>query len=103
MEWEPLDPMYSETLVLRVDGWEVARVNQRIDGKGWACWVNRHLRDFKRHRYVIAPSASTGMRWAGRWTAPRLARIRRELPTLQPGPAGIRINVYPACNPDGRG
>lgn len=102
MDWQPLDPRYPETFVLLVDGWEVARVHERVDGRGWASTVNRHLRDHRRQHYVVARTAAAGMRWAERWTRPRLARIRSELPFLVPGPAGIRISAYPECNPDPR-
>ncbi len=102
MEWEPLSVYYPGIWVLRIEHTEVARVNQRVDGRGWLSQVNRHQRDHGRRLWVLAPSERAAKRWAERWTRANLPHILDELPGLTKGPAGINIAVYPACNPDPR-
>lgn len=98
--WGLMAPQFVGIHILLLDFTELARVSERVSGDGWLSTVNRHQRDSRRHLSIIAPSERAAKRWAERWVCANLARIRSALPGLEPGPAGIRVAVYPACNPE---
>lgn len=98
--WTPTGYNPPGIFTLEVRGVEVARVNERVDGRGWLSEVNRHLRDRARRRYVVVRSQRLAMLWAERWTRAHLARIVPQLPYTVRGMAGIMVREYPATNPE---
>lgn len=100
MEWINPEPWTQPTLlVLKVNGWEVARVGDRVGGDTWLSTVNRHVRDWRKHLRIITPSRSLAIRCAERYTRAHLARILTELPEMRAGPCGATL-WYPPTNPD---
>lgn len=99
LHWEPMSPWITHVWLLRLGPDEVARVLKRADGAGWVSTVARHRQNYARRLSARAPSKSAAMRWAEAWCQANLATIRAELPVLVCGPAGIRVSVYPPCNP----
>jgi hypothetical protein len=99
--WEPLNIYTVSISVIRIEQIEVARVIERVDGKGWLSQVNRHQRGWNRRLYAIAPSERTAKRWAERWMLANLDLVRTQLPVSVRGPAGVGVSVWPESNPVG--
>jgi hypothetical protein len=99
MEWMQPDTHYQPTLwVLKVNDVEVARIKDRGDGL-WVSDVNRHVRDWNRHRCIFTPSRRIALLSAERYTKAHMARILTELPEMRPGGCGM-VRFYPPTNPD---
>lgn len=99
LRWQPRTPLVPTTTCLRWDSLWLAMVCARVDGRGWLSTVGTHLRDFRRHLAVFAPSEASGQRWAERWVRSSWPRIERELPVWAIGADGRRGWVYPMCYP----
>ena len=78
LSWRPLTHGFLPDC-LCLDGTEIARVCERVDGSGWNSTINMHGPVFGPRPYMRVASRSFARKMAERWATVNLARIQRQI------------------------
>lgn len=78
LSWRPLTHGFLPDC-LCLDGTEIARVCERVDGSGWNSTINMHGPVFGRRPYLRVATRAYARKMAERWATANLERIRRQI------------------------